>query len=177
MSVQWTTNAVFAGDFVGCTITFKNVSLSNNLRRSPSPNTYIQGKGSHREHGREILPPSTSNNTLPHLHQRSLSAMAPSHLRPRVYNISSWEQPNGSSLQKSIDKKSSSFVDNKHRRSVSVVSISNDAFENFPARAQPQPPKIRPVQAHARAGSLQDLPKSKGLRSTGRSSSRYNAFD
>ena len=180
VSVQWTTNTVFAGECVDCAITFKNVSLSN-LRRSPSPASHIRRHGSQRERWRDSMPPNQTISTPIPNHRKHPFVVGSPPSRPKPHKTAlSLGEPNGNLRYSSapVDNATFSgksiFGGNDHRRSVSIVSIRGDISQESPPQAQL--PKTRPGQTHARAASMQTLPRINGLYSPGPSSGEWPAL-
>lgn len=174
VSVQWKTSTVFAGEDVECKITFKNVSQSG---RSPSPDSHIRNSGTHRERWRETLPshplqngadPSSRQPTPVarfsqanhRTHKSTLSLSAQNGMRQ-----ASFPEAKGSMVRGSV------LGDSQHRRSVSIVSIGGDGIQETTVHTQPSSFR-RPGHGHARAASLQVLPKRNGLSSPGPTSGK-----
>lgn len=172
VSVQWKTSTVFAGEEIECTITFKNVSQVRNVRRSPSPSSQVRGHAAKRERWKEALP--------------LRSTQAPSVAGHRISpSIPGFPQPNTRTHKPALPLSTSngfpqalaprapeglsgmaSSRSNKHRRSISIVSIGGDTVDEVPAPGQ-SALSGRPVRGHTRASSLQVLPRRTGMSSGG----------
>ncbi len=164
VSTQWKSSTVFAGEEIECTITFENVSQAHNFPRIPSPSSQLLRGGPSRERWKETLQirstqglASSNQRTSPSIsgipqttsktHKPSLS-LSTSHRCPPV------SMP---SRSESVSKISSS-ANNKHRRSVSIVSIGGETIDEAPSRS-PVLGSGRPIRGHLRAASLQVLPR------------------
>ena len=175
VSVQWTNSTAFAGENIECKITFTNVSSAHIIRRSPSLNSQLRGLGLHRDQRKDALPlrpgpnPSSSSNwklssnsgTPPvqvKTHRQALSLGA---------HYSLLQSPIVGS--QGVVSKSPSLGENKHRRSVSIVSIGSETIEERPIRGQVGRGG-QPSRGHARAASLQVLPNRAGTSGKGPSS-------
>jgi len=163
VSVQWKSASIFAGENIECMITFKNASRPNG-RRSPSPGSRLRGYPPPQERWKGTLPTHQRQHTNGAIGPKppAASAFGQANLlnqKPR----STVGSPNGAVKQPpSSEGKSNSPRDNKHRRSLSIVSIGTDGAEEIPARPLP-PGTGRPNNGHARAASLQVLPRRNGL--------------
>lgn len=173
VSVQWKNSTVFAGDETECRITFKNAAPPRNLRRSPSPSSR---HGSSRERWKETLPLRTAHGAptsstristsilgLPHPNTRSH--------RPALSLSTSVRSPVGPKLgiPEAISRAPNSGK-NKHGRSVSIVSIGGDTIDEASSPGPMLSAAGRPVRGHARAASLQVLPRRTGISNMGVSS-------
>lgn len=175
VSVQWNNPTVFAGEDIECTITFKNIALARNVPRSPSPNPHPASHGSHRERWKETLPVRSTNAPTRTIHGKSPSLPGFSRSYARTHKqASSLSSANGFSKPPVTDvqnatSQSSTPGDNKHRRSVSIVSIGGEANDE----TSPQSHLLnsrRPSRSHTRAVSLHAIPRRNGLLSNGPSS-------
>lgn len=167
VSVQWRNNSIFAGEIVDCTITFANNSHSA-LRRSPSPQS--QRKTSNRDRWKDSLPNQSAKPAVKSDHHKTLSVASPhqafsgshkasfsaGHINGRSNSHSALEDDSTSLPLKGAGK-------NPHRRSVSIVSLGSEMQEEIKVQAVPFRP--RSTQAHARAASLQIIPKRNGMAS------------
>ena len=163
VSVQWKSNAIFAGESLECTITFKNVSLSH-THRSPSPASHIRGLTSHRERWKEILPSKQPAPRPAPAHQTASSVIRSlrPHSRALKPALSLGEsnggpkQPSAPNFRRSLSH-SPSLGANKQARSVSIVSLGGEVIEGSPKQAHTR--RIHPGQYHTRAASMQNLPR------------------
>ena len=144
-------------------ITFKNVSQARNLRRSPSP-SQLRGQTSHRDRWKETLPvrPGHMPGTPTHRSSSSLSGLSPSNVRmhkpsPSLSTSNGFPKPQISSMRNSVSG-TTRGGENKHRRSVSIVSLGGEAVDEGLPRS-PQLNSQRPAGGHTRSASLQLLPR------------------
>ena len=162
--VQWKSSTVFAGEEIECTITFRNVSQPRNLRRSPSPSTQLRRHGSSRERWKETLPLRSVQGATNSGNKISPSIPGFPHPNTRSHKPSlSLSTSSGFPLARTPNtpdtvSKAPSSDRNEHRRSVSIVSIGGDTIDENPSPG-PILSSKRPVRGHARAASLQVLPK------------------
>lgn len=181
VSVQWTNPTVFAGEDIECTITFKNIALARSVRRSPSPNSHTASHGSHRERWKETLPMRPANGPTSAMHRKSPSPSGFSRSHARAHKqASSLNNANGFPRSPMVDVRegtpdNSTPGGNKHRRSVSIVSIRGDAAD------ETSPPgqllnSARSGQCHARAASLHVVPRRNGSLSNGPSGTSHFAY-
>lgn len=172
VSVQWKNPTVFAGEDIECTITFKNIALARSVRHSPSPNPHTTSHGSHRERWKEILPLRSANAPASAMHRKSpsLSGFSQSHARihKQALSLSSVDSIPKSSIVDVHDGTSRISIpgDNKHRRSVSIVSIRGEANEETSPHGQLLN-SGRSGHSHTRAASLHVMPRRNGLLSNG----------
>ncbi|KAL8706808.1 MAG: hypothetical protein Q9201_000179 [Fulgogasparrea decipioides] len=157
VSVEWERSAVFAGENIECVITFKNTAQVPNSIRTV---TQIRNHNSPRERWKdnnsphflqqvpEQFPRQSSSNNHTKGHRNTSSLKSPRSVAAAA--SASCNEKNVQAEQKSIDR--------RHRRSISIVSISGDAAsaERTPL-AVPAP--RRPGQSHGRAASLHILPQ------------------
>lgn len=168
VSVQWKNPTVFAGEDVECTITFKNVALAPSTHRSPSPNPHTASHGSHRERWKDTLPVRSTNASTSAMHRNSpsLSGFPQSQARTHKQALSL-----SSAIGSFHDgtSKTSTPGDNKHRRSVSIVSIRGEANDETTPHSQLLN-SGRSSHGHTRAASLHVMPRRNGLLSNSPSS-------
>ena len=180
VSVQWRNNSIFAGELVDCTITFANNSHSA-LRRSPSPQS--QRKTSNRDRWKDSLPSQPAKSSAKTGHHKTLAVASPNQSFSGSHKTSfSAGYINGRSKSHSaLDDESTSIPlkgagNNTHRRSVSIVSLGSEVQEEIKVQAVPFKP--RSTHAHARAASLQVIPRRNGMaspaESLGKSRARYD---
>ncbi|KAL6717475.1 Golgi membrane exchange factor (Ric1p-Rgp1p) subunit [Lecanora helva] len=181
VSVQWKSSTVFAGEEIECTITFTNVSQVRKIRRSPSPNSQLRRNSSSRERWREALPLRSINPVQSSNHGVSTSARGVPMANSRAHKPAlSLNAPNGFPPGPSLNAsgsltQKSSIGNNKHRRSVSIVSIGGDAIDEA-ALPGPMITSGRPIGGHVRAASLQVLPRRSPKVSSGPQSGHDRAF-
>ena len=164
VAVQWNGSTVFAGEEIECTITFKNVSEARNVHRSPSPNPPLSYHGISRERWKETLPLRSKQASSTHGHERFRPAHEVSKSSTRVHkpNLSlstSHDLSAGATLMTAANNPQALDSKNyKHRRSISIVSIGGDTFEEDPSPG-PLSSSGRPLRSHVRAASAQILSK------------------
>lgn len=172
VSVQWKNSTVFAGEDVECTITFKNITLARSSRRSPFPNPHTASHGSNRERWKETLPMRSPKVSTTTMHMKSPSLSGFSHSQARTHKQAlSVSCANGISKSPIIDvhhgtSTNSTPGDNKHRRSVSIVSITGDANDKTSPHSQLLN-SGRLGHNHTRATSLHVMPRRNGVLSNG----------
>ena len=167
VSVQWKNPAVFAGEDIECTITFKNIALARRVNHSPPPSPHTTSHGSHRERWKETLPMRSANTPASPKHRRSpsLPGFSQSHAGTHKHLLSN-NSANGSgksSVAEFYDSISKPACPghNKHRRSVSIVSIRGEANEET-SRHGHLLNSGRSGHSHARAASLHVMPRGNG---------------
>lgn len=179
VSVQWKNPTVFAGEDIECTITFKNIALAPSTHRSSSPNPHTASHGSHRELWKEALPVPSANASTSAIHRKSPSLSGFSQSQARTHKQAlSLNSANNSPKSPIVGfhegtSKTSTPGDNKHRRSVSIVSIRGDANDE----TSPHSHLLnsgRSSHGHTRAASLHVMPRRNGLLSNGPSSASGN---
>lgn len=171
VSVQWKNLTVFAGEDIECTITFKNVALARSVRRSPSPSPHSANYGSHRERWKETLPIRSANSSTSATHRKSpsFSSFSQSHARTHKQG-SSISSANGIPKSPIIDvgddiSKTAAPGDNKHRRSVSIVSIRGQANDEIQHGQLKKSGRLG--HSHIRSASLHVMPRGNGPLSNG----------
>lgn len=166
VQVQWKNSTVFAGEEIECEIIFRNISQSSSIHRTLSPSPVLRNPASGRERWKESLPSQSAQNALGHFHSTHGSLAKTSHANVGAHRSTSSLNSQtgtrhglGTKFQGSASNEVG--VDNqKHKRSVSIVSIGGDtgiASESHQI-GHSQVPK-RPGRGHARAASLQVLPR------------------
>ena len=162
VSVHWKNPTVFAGEDVECTITFRNVSQTRSPRCSPSPSSQSCANSSPRERWKERLPMRSAQQIGNNSQIKSPSLSSSSEARSISQKLAlSPNASNGlsevqSSLRDGIAK-GQRAIKEKHRRSVSIVSIGGQTVDQAQS-PRPASSFTRPTQGHARAASLQVLP-------------------
>ena len=182
VSVQWKNPTVFAGEDIECTITFKNNALAHRVRPPPSPSSHTASHALHRDRWRETIPvrPGNAPTSVRHRRSPSFSGFPQSFARSHPQSLST-SSTNGfvnspvAEVHDGITQPACPR-DNKHRRSVSIVSIRGEADDE--ATRQGQSLKYgRPGHTHARAASLHVMPRKSGLLSNGLSPSTSHPTD
>ncbi len=166
VSVQWKNSTVFAGEDVECTITFKNISQARSLRRSPSPSSQLRSHSSPRERWKETLPMRSAQNLDNTGHRNSPSLSGLSQPRSKLHKQALSLSTSNGLPQAPLDvqdgmAKGPRAGNNKHRRSVSIVSLGGETIDQAQSPG-PVLSSVRPGHGHARAASLQILPRHTG---------------
>jgi len=177
VSVQWKSSVVFAGEDLECIITFKNVSQAYHVRNSSSPSFHLRGQSTGRERWKESLPHHGADRSIGHTRNNSTFKGGYSQETSRIHRPPSY-------LASPIDTRHSIGIaeapsaegntkNDRHKRSVSIVSLGNDAHQTQNARYDSQTPTPRrPGRGHARAASLQVLPWRSGVVQNGPTSGK-----
>ena len=172
VSVQWKNSSVFAGEDLECVITFKNVSRAHYAPQSPSPNPQPRIASFGRDRWKESLPQHSANRSLGHTRNNSISnAEKPSQAISRSHKPAlSLSTPHSilqnppTGLKDTTKPTVNSGHDGRHRRSISIVSISGDPLTSQYDQKQRQASiGKRPGCNHARATSLQALPRNASM--------------
>lgn len=161
VSVQWERSTVFAGEEVQCTITFKNVAPTYNSR-SPSPITQSRRNGQGRDRWKVDVP---RQNTFAGSQNASSSITGPT--RSRAYghrSAVSLSVPAGprhgasTSLPGKVPLKEQA-ANNRHKRSVSIISIGQDiAAVDTPQASNGRAISAQhPIRQHGRSASFQGI--------------------
>lgn len=165
--VQWKNSTVFAGEAVECQITFTNISQVSNPRQKPSPSPELRSPTSGRERWKESLPSQSALTPFAHFHNTSVSTAQAA--RPNLGLHRSALSLNSSTGKNALGISSGaprevSFRGQRHKRSVSIVSMVGEASvagETYIYSQTPGPK--RPSRGHTRAASLQVLPRRTGV--------------
>lgn len=174
VSVQWKDPTVFAGEDIECTITFKNIALARRIHHSASPSPHTTSHGSHRERWKETLPIGSANAPASAKHRKSpsFSGFSQSHARTHRQALSNssvngFAKSSGGEVHDSISGPANTG-NNKHRRSVSIVSIRGEANEDASRHGQLLSFGLS-GHSHTRAASLHVTPRRNGPLSNGSS--------
>ncbi|MCJ1391496.1 hypothetical protein MMC18_004360 [Xylographa bjoerkii] len=166
VSVQWQKSTAFAGEDIECTITFKNIAPTYSHSRSPSPHTDTRRIGQSRDRWKFDSPKQQdvdaaqgvksattgASRLRGHGHRSTLSLnttnTGASHGTP--YPLSNKTHENADSANR------------RHKRSVSIISISHDGTTEDlnPQTKIPIPVRNPPLRQHGRSASLQAVPLS-----------------
>lgn len=172
VSVQWKDPTVFAGEDIECTITFKNIASARRVHHSPSSNPHTTSHGPHRERWKESLPLRSVNASATAKHSKSptFSGYPQSHARTHRQassnsSVNGFAKSSVGEVHDSISRPAN-LGNNKHRRSVSIVSIRGEANEDTSRHGQLL---SSGVSGHSRAASLQVTPRRNGPLSNGSS--------
>ena len=170
VSVQWNNSTVFAGEKIECKIVFKNVSQAASSRRSPSPSSQLLGHTSARERWKETLPLQVRRND-------SFVSSSPSLSIPRTkirahrptasLSGSSSTKPVPGVIIRDRATNGTQSSNHLHRKSVSIVSLTGDASKGNDVHSAYGEASPRRGRGHARATSLQVLPRTTGSMTSG----------
>ena len=170
VSVQWKNPTVFAGETIECKIVFKNISQAPSNRRSPSPCPQLLGRISARERWKESLPLQskskdsfTSSSPKLNIPRTKLRTHRPA---ASLGGASHFQTAHGATV-KEEPVNGTQFPIHLHRKSVSIVSLTGDAIKGNNVRHAQGDSSRRPGRGHARAASLQVLPRRKGNMTSG----------
>ncbi|MCJ1284395.1 hypothetical protein MMC26_003726 [Xylographa opegraphella] len=163
VSVQWQKSTVFAGENIECTITFKNTSSINIHSRSPSPHIQPRRVGQNRD---QLKLNSPQQQDIDAVHAANPGASRPSrhgHRSTLSLNTSSTgvlhraPPPLSNKVHENADS-----ANRRHKRSVSIISISHDSTTEDPnsKTSNPVPARNPPPRQHGRSASLQPTPLS-----------------
>lgn len=163
---------MFAGEEVKCKITFKNVSHASNFRRSPSPGSQSRTPGSGRERWIESLHSQPQQSPTSHSYKSSVPHLKSPQLNGSLHRSTFSLNPHSIGLKNSSDtsppegaSENSHPTERRHKRSVSIVSIKNEAPAIRDSFGEGYLGSKRPNRSHARAASLQVLPHRTGMSS------------
>jgi hypothetical protein len=183
--VRWHEQAVFAGEEVKCTITFKNVARlpgSNSTQSTPTgpkplgsqfppssrhpsstergprqPSPLQQSVSGRARPNAGLAPPPAARG-----HRSSLSLSVPSAAsRARAGSVTSWSPSPaaGGARSQRGGNGNGNGGGHGHKRSVSIVSIGSLSTVDDIQSSASSPKSQRPARGHARASSLQILPR------------------
>ncbi len=158
--VQWKSSTVFAGEEIECQIIFKNVSQAPSICRMPS-SPEMWSPTSARERWRESLPSQLPRIPFGHFH--NTSGTTSQTILPRIgahrtaFSLNSSPAPRHEAVTNFSSNPSREVVRQKHKRSVSIVSISGEATLNEKYMQGSSLGLKWPDRGHARAASLQVL--------------------
>ena len=170
VQVQWKNSTVFAGEEIECEITFRNISQSSNIHRTSSPSSLLRNAALGRERWKESLPSQSAQNALGHSHNTPRSLAKTSHPSVGAHrttlslNVQTGTKHGPGTIHQASASSEVGVDNQKHKRSVSIVSIGGDtgtANENYKIGHSQVP--NRPGRGHARAPSLQVLPRRTGV--------------
>lgn len=158
-------------------ITFKNVAQVQQAQKSLSPSSHFSG----RERWKESLPQQGTNKSIGHTRNSSFSQTGLSQETLKAHTPAlSLTSPigtrhNSSTSLNQAPSTTQSDRQERHRRSISIVSIVNDP-QNSRKTQDTIASTFRPDgRGHARAASLQVLPRRGGVRINGPTSAPVNA--
>lgn len=155
--MQWRHSTVFAGEDIECQITFKNISRCSTTRGNSSLSPELCATVPSRGRWKEST--ASQPTQIPSRNSQNLAAPTPQ--TPLTVNRSalslSAQSPRRQALTgifSSDASKNDSVGQQKHKRSVSIVSIGKEPTIAAEAYVHPLALK-RPGRGHARAASLQ----------------------
>jgi hypothetical protein len=160
--LHWSEQTVFAGEDIECQITFKNIASSTTRLRSSSAISYSFAPGGERHRKATTLQAPATN------YGSSLSSTAQPRGRGHRSTLSLNVPASGAGIGGGPGSWSGTYRsgtnEHTHKRSVSIISLgaSENATDDhtsqnsFPVRTR------RPAKGHARAASLQIIPRRTG---------------
>lgn len=155
--VQWKNSTVFAGEDIECQITFKNISQCSTTHGNSSLSPELCTSASSRGRWKESIasqpahiPSRQSQNFAASTPQNSLTV----HRSTLSFSAQSPRRQGLTGIFSSDTSKNDSVGQQKHKRSVSIVSIGKEPTTAAETYVHPLALK-RPGRAHARAASLQ----------------------
>lgn len=167
VSVQWLEQTVFAGEDIECTITFKNIAAVPSTSRATSPSPRLNGLAPASERQRKISPSQTAAASA-RGKASQIAGSNPPHGRGHRSTLSLNVPPsalarNGTGSP-SVSHGRTTSHGGPHKRSVSIISIGASESAADETRSQPGLPGAlrRPTRGHARAASLQIVPRRMG---------------
>ena len=164
--MQWQKSTVFAGEAIECTITFKNITPTYNHSRSPSPHTHLRRIGQSRDRWKFDNSKQQDVDTAQVIKSANIGASrhrGHGHRSTLSLNTNNIGALNGAPHP--IANKShgnAETADRKHKRSVSIISISHDSTTKDLSSKSSIPIHARdpPQRQHGRSASLQAVPLS-----------------
>lgn len=146
-------------------ITFRNVAHVQQTQQSLSPSSHFRSQGSGRERWKESLPLQGTSKSIGHTRNSSFSQETFKAHTPALSLTSpvGTRQNSTTSLNQAASAEHGNYQ-GKHRRSISIVSLANDPYRSRQTQdsvASASPPN---GSGHARAASLQLLPRRGGVR-------------
>ena len=178
VSVQWRNSSIFAGEDLECVITFRNVAHAQQTQKSLSPSSHFRSQGSGRERWKESLPQQGTNKSIGHTRNSSFSQTALSQETLKAHTPAlSLTSPIGTRQNSSTSLNQATSTEQrdrqgKHRRSISIVSIVNDPYHSRKTQDSIASASRPDGRGHARAASLQVLPRRGGVRINGPASGK-----
>ncbi|OBT83508.1 hypothetical protein VE02_06877 [Pseudogymnoascus sp. 03VT05] len=166
--VEWSQSTVFAGEEVGCKITFKNIAAIPGIQRIPANSSGTHGPSplgerhlktkattsSQISDGRGRASNVSNSLSLPNKrgHRSALSLNVPA--------PGNFQQPDARPGNDNISEAAPRSKGHSHRRSVSIISLgANDtARSDISGSNSNEPPRV-PYRRHGRAASLQIVPR------------------
>ncbi|KAL8927154.1 MAG: hypothetical protein Q9172_001478 [Xanthocarpia lactea] len=155
VSVEWDKTAVYAGENIGCVITFKNVAKTPKSQRTASQTST---HNSPRERWKEHTPVHVRQQDPDHSRRYSSSSTVSTKHQKALSRDPGWSTiPATSSLKVGKEPYNEQGSTSRgHRRSVSIVSMGGEKSSSGKPFQTISTPK-RPSQGHGRAASLQVL--------------------
>ncbi|OBT57800.1 hypothetical protein VE04_01539 [Pseudogymnoascus sp. 24MN13] len=166
--VEWSQSTVFAGEEVGCKITFKNIAAIPGIQRIPANPSGTHGPSPLGERHRKTKTTTSSqisdgrgrasnvsnSLSLPNKrgHRSALSLNVPA--------LGNFQQPDTRPGNDNSSDAAPRSKGHSHRRSVSIISLgANDtARSDISGSNSNDPPRV-PYRRHGRAASLQIVPR------------------
>ena len=168
VSVQWKSASVFAGEDLECIITFQNTSQAHQTSALPLQGLQDRFSSSGRERWKGSLPHHPARSSIGHTRNNSFSAAdAPAKILSKSHkpglslsNAQLDTRVNPAITSTEIKQPGPGDAQNgKHRRSVSIVSVTGDPYATqYESKQAQTSTSRRPARNHTRAASLQVLP-------------------
>ncbi|KAL8812527.1 MAG: hypothetical protein Q9223_001008 [Gallowayella weberi] len=156
VSVEWDRPAVFAGESIDCVITFKNVAEATYSKRRTSQ---ISNHNNPRERWKDHTTADVRHQALGRS-PRHGSGITSSKDQPKILSRGPTKNSTSLTSTSNLEKDAHNDQDGRsrrHRRSVSIVSISGGNISSEqPLHAIPAPKRAGP--GHGRTASLHALP-------------------
>lgn len=170
--VQWSEQTVFAGENIECQITFKNVAAVPNVPGSTSHPGSLNGFASNGGRERKIMPLHTpaSQGKSNALQNNRSAPSSRGHRSALSLNVPAGSGRSGEGLgPKTTAYNKVGIEQRSHKRSVSIMSlgISEDPGDEVVIQRNVAEGSRGPSRGHARASSLQIIPRRTGTNGTG----------
>ncbi len=170
--VQWSEQTVFAGEDIECQITFKNVASATiapkSLSHLPTLNGFIPGRERQRRTTPLQAPSVLAKNTAGQ--NTRVTPSNPGHRAAWSLNVpvGTGRLPRGSGT-KPTGQSETGTEQRSHRRSVSIISlgIGEAAGDKTGSQHSAVEASRKPARGHARASSLQIVPRRSGANGLG----------
>lgn len=153
--VQWKDSTVFAGEDIECTITFKNVAVTETLKPGPAQKQNGHATGGERQ---RKLPPVVPSVSKPSMSRNSsVTSLFPQQDQRGARLPPSLRSPSIAGDRRVPPSPSIASVNNmdgqKHERTVSIISLGTNAGTEASHDRGVQ--NRRPQRGHGRSTSLQ----------------------
>jgi RAB6A-GEF complex partner protein 2 len=174
--VQWSEQTVFAGENIECQITFRNVAVVNKISKPLSHPVGLNGYAPTESKQRKTTSLRTTvmqdrNHTAANMRTMPISR---GHQATLSFNMTVGETSQGDSLQGKGNPNEAEVKEHSHRRSVSIISlgITESGGDETASHLSLGERSRHPSRRHARASSLQIIPRRPGANISGPLSGR-----